>query len=59
MYFQEVEWEGTNWTDLALDKDRWWALVNAVINLQVPKTARNFFNSFGTISFTGRNVTCS
>lgn len=45
---QEVEWEGTNLTDLALV---WlWIgtggrLVSAVINLPVPKTAKNFFTS--------------
>ena len=27
---------GTKWIDLARDKDRWWALVNAVMNLRVP-----------------------
>jgi len=27
---------GMDWTDLAEDRDRWQALVNAVMNLQVP-----------------------
>jgi hypothetical protein len=25
-----------NWMELAQDRDRWWALVGTVINLQVP-----------------------
>ena len=36
MYLQEVGCGGMDWIDLAHDRDRWWALVNAVMNLQVP-----------------------
>jgi hypothetical protein len=36
MDLQEVEWEGIDWIGLAQDKDRWRALVNAVMKLRVP-----------------------
>jgi len=32
----EVGCKGTDWIDLAQDRDRWWALENAVMNLRVP-----------------------
>ena len=36
---------GMDWIDMAEDRDSWRAVVNAAINLLVPKYAGNFLSS--------------
>ena len=36
MDIQDVGWENMGWIDLAQDRDKWWALINAVMNHWVP-----------------------
>jgi hypothetical protein len=35
MDLRETGWGSVDWIQLAQDRDRWWALVNTVTNLQV------------------------
>jgi hypothetical protein len=36
MDLRETGWNGMDWNDLAQDRDQWRALVNAIMNFQVP-----------------------
>jgi hypothetical protein len=36
MDLKQVGWEGMDWIDMAQDRDRWRAVVSAVMNLWVP-----------------------
>jgi hypothetical protein len=44
MDLQEVGWS-MNWIDLAPDRDRWRALVKAVMNRWVPLNAEDFLSN--------------
>jgi hypothetical protein len=36
MFLRDVGWDGMNLIDVTQDRDKWSALVNMVMNLQVP-----------------------
>jgi hypothetical protein len=42
---RETGLKGVDWTHLAMDRDKWWAPVNTVMSLRVPKNAGNSLTS--------------
>jgi hypothetical protein len=44
MNLREEGWGGMDWINLAQDRDKWRALVKAVMKVQVPQNMDNFCN---------------
>jgi hypothetical protein len=40
-----IEWGVVDWIHLAQDRNKWWAVVNTVMNFPDPQSAGNFFIS--------------
>jgi hypothetical protein len=48
MALGEVGWGDVDWIVLAQDRNRWRALVNAVLNLRVPRNAGKLSSDYTT-----------
>jgi ribosome biogenesis protein Nip4 len=53
----ERRWKGVDWIDLVQYRDKWWAVVNTVMNPQVPYNAGNFLTN-RAICFSRRTLLC-
>jgi hypothetical protein len=44
MNLREIGWEVVDWIHLAQKRDQWWALVNMIMNPQVPLKGGEFLD---------------
>jgi hypothetical protein len=51
MYLREIRWGVMDWIDLTQDRDQWRALVDTVMNLQVPYNVGKFLSVCATGGF--------
>jgi len=56
MDLHDVGWGSMGWTDLAQERGRWRANVNAVVNIRVPQNPWNFLTSCESLSFSRMTV---
>jgi hypothetical protein len=54
MNLREIGSGGTDWLDLAQNRDRWRALVNTIMNFRVPQNVGKFMSSCTTDVFSRR-----
>jgi hypothetical protein len=46
MVLGEIGWGGMDWIHLAQDRDKWMAVMNAVMNLRIPYNAGEFLSGW-------------
>ena len=51
-----MQWEGMDWFGMAEDRDKWQAVSNVVMNIQIPYTAGDFLTKWRTVSFPRRTL---
>ena len=56
MHIKGKGWDVADWIRLDQKRDEWWALVNTVMNLQIPLNKGNFWTNGGTIGFLKRTL---
>jgi hypothetical protein len=49
MDLEERAWGGVDWIGLARNRDRWRALVNAIMNLRIPKSGGKLSSGCTTV----------
>jgi len=42
IHLKQMQWEGMDWFGMAEDRDKWQAVSNVVMNIQIPYTAGDF-----------------
>jgi len=51
---KEMGLDDVDWINLAQNRDKWWAVANALINLHVSKIGGNLLTIWGTVMFRSR-----
>jgi hypothetical protein len=55
MDLKGIGWQDEDWVDMALDKERWQAVVNTLMKHRIPESVENFLCSWET-SYLKRTV---
>jgi hypothetical protein len=53
---EEIGWEGVDWISIAEDRNKWWALVNTVVDLVFHKICGIFLTNWEKIILSKRTL---